>query len=68
MKETRKRSVVKAISWRIIATSTTVVLVLIFTGNFVLAAGVGVFDMITKLLFYYVHERAWNKLKWGKQN
>lgn len=66
MKEKRFRSIIKAVSWRIIATSTTTVLVFIFTNNFELAIGVGIFDIITKLLFYYIHERVWNKIKWGK--
>jgi len=64
--ESRKRSLAKMISWRVIATATTVTLVFLFTGEIAVAAGVGVFDVILKLAFYYGHERAWNTVRWGK--
>ena len=62
----RKRSFVKAISWRTIATSTTMALVFLITGELSLAAGVGILDVTVKLIFYYGHERLWNLIKWGK--
>mgnify|MGYP003999674413 CR=1 FL=1 len=68
MNELHKRSVMKALTWRVIATLTTVSLVYIFTNELVLSLGVGAFDIIIKLLFYYFHERAWIKVKWGKQS
>lgn len=72
MKKTKKRgdrhikSIIKGITWRVIATLTTFILVLIFTGEINLALGVGIFDILLKLLFYYLHERAWNRTNWGK--
>jgi len=42
------------------------ILVLIFTGDLALTAGVGFFDVTLKLMFYYLHERAWNRTTWGK--
>ena len=66
MKDTHTRSIAKAISWRVVATVTTMVLVLIFTGNFALTLGIGVFDLLSKLVFYYGHERVWNAITWGK--
>ena len=61
-----KRSFAKAISWRAIATSTTMALVFLFTGELSLAAGIGILDVIFKLTLYYGHERLWNLIKWGK--
>lgn len=52
-------SVVKAFTWRFIATSITTILVLIVTGELHLAAKVGVADVVTKLIAYYLHERGW---------
>jgi len=52
-------SVVKAFTWRFIATSITTILVLIVSGELHMAAKVGVADVITKLLAYYLHERGW---------
>jgi uncharacterized membrane protein len=62
----RKRSFVKAISWRTIATSTTMALVFLITGELSLAAGVGILDVTFKFILYYGHERLWNLIKWGK--
>ena len=67
MRDCRKRSFVKAICWRAIATSTTVVLVFLFTGEVELAASIGVLDVTSKLLFYYAHERVWDRITWGKE-
>ena len=67
MTEFRKRSFVKAISWRIIATSTTMALVFFFTGELALATSVGILDVISKLILYYGHERSWNLINWGKR-
>ena len=66
MKEKRYRSIVKTITWRIIATLTTTLLVFIFTGNLVMALELGAIEVIAKLLFYYLHERVWNRIMWGK--
>jgi len=66
MKETHLRSFFKGITWRIIATVTTMVLVFISTGDFVITLSVGFFEVIAKLLFYYLHERVWNRIRWGK--
>lgn len=66
--DTQKRSIVKTITFRIIATITTVILVLIFTENLALASIIGVLDLISKLIIYYLHERVWNKVSWGEKN
>ena len=62
------RSITKGLSWRVLATLTTVILVYAFTRKLYLAAGIGILEVITKLLIYYAHERAWDKIKWGKMN
>ena len=66
MPDKQYRSVAKSFSWRIIASLTTLLLVLILTGKITLALTVGVFEFTLKLLFFYAHERAWNKISWGK--
>ncbi|GAG14196.1 unnamed protein product [marine sediment metagenome] len=63
----RKKSIVKAITWRAIATITTMTIVFIVTGKLALAGVVGGFDLTIKLILYYLHERAWNKVSWGKK-
>jgi len=63
--DSRKRSIVKTITFRIIASITTMILVFIFTDNFTLAGIIGILDLISKLAIYYLHERVWNKTSWG---
>jgi uncharacterized membrane protein len=65
-KELRSRSIVKALTWRAIATSTTMALAYAATGDLKLAGAIGVADVIIKLFFYYAHERAWGHIAWGK--
>lgn len=66
MKDSRIRSVIKALTWRVIATGTTMSLVYIGTGDVELMAHVGIADVIIKLFFYYVHERAWGRIPWKR--
>ena len=67
MEETRKRSIAKAMSWRIWATLITSVVVYIFTKKWMLALGIGTLDSTIKILAYYLHERGWNKVHKGKR-
>ncbi|WP_434637279.1 adenylyl-sulfate kinase [Sulfurimonas sp. NW7] len=66
-KETNKRSVVKGISWRIIATTTTVIIVYLFFGRLDLAIAAGMIETVLKVGLYWAHERAWMKIRWGKK-
>ena len=66
MKETHIRSVIKAISWRAIATLITIAVVDAFTRKIALSLEVGAVALVLKLIFYYMHERIWGKIKWGK--
>lgn len=67
IRESRNRSIVKALSWRLIATLTTAALVYIFTKRWDFAAYVGGFEATLKLMFFYAHERIWNKLNYGRK-
>lgn len=60
------RSVVKAVSWRVIGTLDTLLISFILTGEVVLAASIASIDFITKMFLYFFHERIWNKISWGK--
>ena len=66
-KETHLRSVIKTITWRVLATLTTMSLVYIFIGDVTIALSVGGFEVVLKLLIYFGHERAWDRIKWGKK-
>ena len=66
MKDTRKRIILKSISYRIWGTIITMLIVFLFTGRLDFSLGAGVLEVLFKTLMYYLHERAWNKTKWGK--
>lgn len=65
MKEAHVRSIAKGVTWRFIASGTTMLVVFIVTGDMTLVASVGVVDVTLKVLFYYCHERIWGKIHWG---
>lgn len=66
MKDSRIRSIVKALTWRVIATGTTMSLVYIGTGDIELMAHIGIADVVIKLFFYFIHERAWGRIAWHR--
>lgn len=65
--ESKFRSVAKAVSWRFFATATTILIVWIFFGRLDLAIAAGIFESISKIFIYFVHERIWNRVKLGKK-
>lgn len=63
--ESNNRSLLKAISWRLIASITTTVIAFYF-GLPAKAIGLVFFaDLIIKFVLYYVHERIWTRIKFG---
>ena len=66
-KDSKSRTMLKTLTWRVTATSTTIILVFIFTGRIDTAIEVGALEMLAKMLFYYLHERGWDNVKWGKK-
>jgi uncharacterized membrane protein len=59
MTESHLRSILKGISWRIVGTIDTIVLSFLLTGHLAIALKIGFTEVITKVLLYYLHERAW---------
>lgn len=66
MVESRARSVVKSLSWRLVASLTTVALVFLFTGEVHIAFAVGGVEVAAKLVIFYLHERFWDRVAWGR--
>lgn len=61
----RRRHIAKTISWRILGTMDTMFLAWIITGNPVTGFKIGLAEVITKMILYYLHERTWYKLDYG---
>jgi uncharacterized membrane protein len=60
------RSIVKALSWRVVATAITTGVALVVTHELVFAAAIGIADTTIKLGAYFAHERLWNRLSLGR--
>lgn len=65
MIERKRRSIAKAFSWRIAATITTMIISFFITGKIDMALKIGFIELFAKMLLYYIHERAWTKVKFG---
>ncbi|MEA3521896.1 MAG: adenylyl-sulfate kinase, partial [Campylobacterota bacterium] len=66
-KETNQRSIVKGISWRVVATTTTIAIVYFFFDRLDLAIAAGMIETVLKVALYWLHERAWFKVRWGRK-
>lgn len=66
-KETKLRSLIKAVSWRIVGTIDTMVIAYILSGKLFLSLSIGGIEVFTKIILFYFHERFWNKIKIGKK-
>ena len=64
--EAHARSIAKAVSWRFVGSIDTFVLSFIVTGNLVWAGSIASAETITKIILFYVHERAWRRVRWGR--
>ena len=64
-KETHPRSLLKAVSWRTLGSIDTFILGFIFTSSVKAAGSIAGTEVITKILLYYFHERAWAHVRWG---
>lgn len=58
-RESRLRSVLKALSWRIVATTTIIFIAFFTTGDIQMAFEIGFIEFFIKFALYYLHERAW---------
>lgn len=67
MNDGKRRSILKAVSWRITGTLDTFVLSFLITGKLSHASAISLTEVITKIMLYYVHERIWNKITWGRR-
>ena len=58
-KASRRRHLAKTITWRVIGTVDTVLIGWLVTGDPWIGVQVGGVEMISKMVLYYFHERAW---------
>jgi uncharacterized membrane protein len=64
--DSRARSIVKALSYRVLGSISTGAMVFLFTGNGKMSIGAGLLDSVVKLVLYFLHERLWNYIPYGR--
>ena len=64
-RESPLRSLLKAFSWRIVATTTTALIAWFITGDISTAISIGSIEFVMKFFIYYLHERAWQLVPRG---
>lgn len=65
-RSSRKRTIAKTLTWRGTATLDTFAISLLVTGSLSWAGSIAGLEVVTKVFLYYLHERAWNRLDWGR--
>jgi len=66
MSDTPVRSLAKAVTWRVTGTIDTFLISWVITGQALLASGIALTEIMTKIGLYWIHERVWSRVKWGK--
>ena len=65
--ESHKRSIAKALTWRVIATATTMLVAYIWLGEWTTSIALAIMANGIKAVFYYIHERVWNRTDFGRK-
>jgi uncharacterized membrane protein len=66
MSDTATRSLIKAISWRVTGSGATFGISYLISGNFIIAGSIAGIQLISNTILYFVHERVWNRIRWGQ--
>ncbi len=64
--DSKKRSFIKAVSYRFFGTLMTTLITYALTKNLELSVAAGVLDTVLKIVIYFIHERVWQKISFGK--
>jgi uncharacterized membrane protein len=64
--ETKRRSLIKALSWRVFATVITGGVAYALTGKAGFALQIGLIDTTIKIFVYFAHERVWQRIPYGR--
>lgn len=66
MTDSNARSLAKAVSYRVLGSAGTALVVYLFSGSMPLSASVGGLDMLLKIVLYFAHERIWDHIPFGR--
>lgn len=65
--DSTKRSLVKTISWRLTGSGATFGIGYLILGDFVVAGSIASIQLVANTILYFIHERLWNKITWGRE-
>jgi uncharacterized membrane protein len=60
-----KRHILKTVTWRVVGTIDTMLLGWLVSGDPMVGITIGSFEVVTKMILYFLHERAWYKIDFG---
>jgi len=60
-----RRHLLKTITWRVVGTLDTMILGWLISGDFKIGLTIGAFEVFTKMILYFLHERLWYKYNFG---
>jgi uncharacterized membrane protein len=66
--DTTGRSLIKTITWRLTGSGATFGISYLISGNFVIAGSIATIQLISNTVLYFIHERIWNKIRWGQNS
>jgi uncharacterized membrane protein len=64
--DSKARSLVKAISWRVVALLVLGTISYLITGSWAETTGITIIYTIVQVFVYFAHERLWDGIAWGK--
>ena len=67
MTETTARSIAKTLSWRVCGSTATFAISYAILGDFAVSGTIAVIQLTFNTVLYFVHERFWNWIKWGRR-
>jgi len=65
VRENKMRHLAKTVTWRMVGTADTMVLAWLLTGNPLTGVKIGLAELLTKMILYYIHERIWYRIDYG---
>jgi uncharacterized membrane protein len=68
LSDTQKRTLLKTITWRIAGSTSTFTIAYLLTGSVGLSSGIAVVQMFVNTFLYWLHESAWNRIKWEQND
>jgi uncharacterized membrane protein len=68
LSDSHKRSLVKTVTWRVTGSTSAVIIAYVVTGSIALSSTIGIAHLIVNTLLYWVHERVWIRVDWGRHD